>query len=422
MRLRFMVLVFCLWQCKELGDSNLASIRIGDDALKIAVNYIGDSNCEKQYKDDSDAAKEAIDANKEKVRNLDTHLLSGKNGELISDEFKEVKKKAGRSGWQALKFSGDRFFAGDVARGKPLTMESIKNNCRRLVLSVDSDTRPTITFAAGFALKKQSESFAEIALPEFGERKCLNDQPFCTFSRINNGNRYFSLIWPDQTSQKVSATVGWTTGGIDDQATITIPNLTYKDNKAPQAWASPSVQETSTPLAQLQATLPEPFIATDIKNNGRGRVVSRIAFATLSVVKASMSDEGIAEITLKIRAKKKIGRGTIEIKASEGAEFIENSAGLQTTYMGSSGKRRVKRKYPAGKYGFSEFFQDVSVTFKAPLDDDDDDKVTFHAYITRYGSFGGSNTKIFESDLTGDRRVVIRFREGGQHSMDDSDR
>lgn len=422
MKLRFMILVFCLWQCKELGDSNLASIRIGDDALKIAVNYIGDSNCKKQYKDDLDAAKEAIAANKKKVRNLDTHLLSGKNGELISDEFKEVKQKSGRSGWQALKFSGDRFFAGDVAGGKPLTMESIKNNCRRLVLSVDSDTRPTITFVAGFALKKQSESFAEIARPEFGEKKCLNDQPFCTFSRINNGNRYFSLIWPDQTSQKVSATVGWTTGGIDDQATITIPNLTYEDNKAPQAWASPSAQETSTPLLQLQATLPEPFVAVDVVDRGHRGGKLRKIFATLSVVKASLSDGDIAEITLKVRAEKKIGRGTIEIEASEGAEFIENSAGLQTTYMGNLGKRRVKRKYPAGRYGFSGISasQDVSVTFKAPLDDDD--KVTFHAYITRYGFFGGSNTKIFESDLTGDRGVVVRFREGGQHSMDDTDR
>lgn len=173
------MVVFWLWQCQPLGEDSLSeihSIRAGNDALKIAVNYIGDTHC----RDES-----AISANKMRVSNPNSHLLSGKNGELISDEFKEVRKQQGRSNWQSLQFSGDRFFG--KTKSSTLTMEQIKAKCRRLILSIDSQSVPTLTFGSGFALRNQREAFQAIALSEFGALNCLDNAPFCNFANIHDG-------------------------------------------------------------------------------------------------------------------------------------------------------------------------------------------------------------------------------------------
>ena len=229
MKFILVLLVFFLWQCKlSKYESSVTSIRAGDDALKVSANYIGDKNCRKQHKDQS-VAEGVIFDNNGRVSNLKSHLLSGKNGELVSVEFKNLRKR------QGLMFSGDRFLK--KTRNSSLFMRNIKDNCRRLVLSVDSDLPPTIDFHKGFALKKQWEEFAEIALPEFGKLTCLTDRPFCTFSKINRGKRYFALIWPDQNTREVSATVNWIENG-KQSATISIVNLTYEGN-APTAWSLP---------------------------------------------------------------------------------------------------------------------------------------------------------------------------------------
>ena len=132
-------------------------------------------------------------------------------------------------------FSGDRFFK--KTKDSSLSMRNIKDNCRRLVLSVDSDRLPTIDFHQGFAIKKQWEGFDEIALPEFGNLTCLTDRPFCTFSKINQGKRYFTFIWPDQDTSELSATVNWIENG-KQSATISIVNLTHEGD-APTAWSLP---------------------------------------------------------------------------------------------------------------------------------------------------------------------------------------
>ena len=228
-------LCLCLCMCTKLANNPLSISADDNFPLKIAVNYIGDDKCREQHATDLDIANGVIVDNEEKSDNLQTHLLSGRNGELISDEFKTMLKNQGNKSWQTLMFSGDRLFQWD---DKPLTMDTIEQSCRRLVLIIDSDTKPTVDFTAGFALsiKQQQARFEKIALPEFGALSCLTDKPFCTFANINKGKRYFSLIWPDQATQRVSVKVSWTTGTAKEKDTITVSNLTYQDNNTPQAW------------------------------------------------------------------------------------------------------------------------------------------------------------------------------------------
>ena len=410
--------------CLPAGEmNNLASVRAGDDALKIAVNYIGDDKCREQYVNDSGKAGEVIADNKERVSNLQTHRLNGKNGELISEQFKQVRQRQGRNNWQTLMFSGDKFF-GKTA-DKTLTMEAIRENCRRLVLSVDSDTEPTIEFTDGFAIAQQQAGFKEMALSdEFGTLSCLADKPFCTFANINSGKRYFSLIWPDKSKQaasQVSAEVSWTTGGKSDSVKITIPNLAYEETK-PQAWVASG---EPNPMPQLQAILPkEPFMASDVRGTGgKGMNSRRVAFANLNVKSAeieaidrdnsngtdTINTDMKATIEIEISVTEPIKKaGTIEIISPEGTVFVENSANLTTKYTSRSGGRwRVEKNHPAGKYGFSTLDLDnpASITFQAPRDAEGN--ITFSAKITRKG-FLGSNTKDF-LDKDGNANIVVKF-------------
>ncbi|MDE3270038.1 MAG: hypothetical protein OYH77_07120 [Pseudomonadota bacterium] len=282
MKFFYLAVIACfLWQCKWMGkDSDVATIRTADDALKIATNYIGDANCKAQHGTDQDSANAVIVDNAEKVWNLGTHLLNGKNGELVSEEYKQLRNRHG------LQFSGDKFF-GKVS-GNTLAMENIQDNCRRLVLSVDSDWPPTIQFHQGFALQEQWQGFDDIRLPEFGDLTCLTDRPFCTFSNINNKatghKRYFTLIWPDQNTKEVSATVNWIANG-KQSATITIPNLTYS-NATPNAWHAPTVGEELANSLSVSYKLNRNF-KRDMLNSRQ----SKVGNTTCSISTARQSEK-----------------------------------------------------------------------------------------------------------------------------------
>lgn len=161
MRLSVLILMLAvsLWQCKLHRVGEVESVRAADDALKVAVNYIGDRACMDYWKEksneeakDPDAninrAFEVIANNKSKARQLVTHMLNGPNGELISEEY-----RASAPHRKHLLLSGDSFFDKMRSQNSPLDMQTIADNCRRLVLSVDSDSPPTIIFEQGFALK-----------------------------------------------------------------------------------------------------------------------------------------------------------------------------------------------------------------------------------------------------------------------------
>ncbi|MDE3268915.1 MAG: hypothetical protein OYH77_01360 [Pseudomonadota bacterium] len=398
-KIALIAMVFYLWQCRPLGEdsfSDLHSIRSSDDALKIAVNYIGDEHCDDEN---------ALTANK-KVRNLNSHLLSGKNGELISDEFKQVRKGEGRSNWQSLQFSGDKFF-NKANNSASLTLETIKAKCRRLVLSVDSHSAPTIDFAQGFALKDQQQEFQAITLLEFGALECLADAPFCTFANINKGKRYFSLIYPDQAAKKVSATVGWkAASGKTDSATISIPNLTYTGD-TPAAWDGAGDEDIG---GELTVDLPPAYTAADTSGGGgKGtRPRTRHVFATLTVESAKLTEDNKVKVELTFTANKKIGKGELTIAVVNGS-FTNHSENLYDSYTRTSGGRTNTTRtvnYPAGTYGFAGFAQEESalMEFTAPLNKKN--MIEFSAKIKRKGIVL-SDTKDFEHNGKSTIRVLF---------------
>lgn len=209
-----------LAQCKKAEDGEPSSLVGADNALRVTASYIGDEKCVEYYRqenpDEPPDSATAVVADNNGVKDIITHMLDGKNGELISEELKMH--------WQGVQFSGDRFFA----RGRnKLTLEEIEGSCRLLVLSVDSDESPIITFIAGGLQTEQKDRFTKIRLDRFGDLDCDSNFPFCTFSDINAGKRYFILVKPDKTNKKIQATVTYYRDGKKVTDTITIPDLSY---------------------------------------------------------------------------------------------------------------------------------------------------------------------------------------------------
>ena len=279
--LALMLLAF-LWQCKLHRVGDVASVRAADDALKVAVNYIGDRACmdywkAKELPEDADPntntnkAFAVISNNKHKARQIVTHMINGPNGELISEEY-----RASAPHRKHLLLSGDSFFDKHRRPNSPLDMQMIADNCRRLVLSVDSDVPPTIIFEKGFALRDQKQELQKIAQGTFGELECLDDQPFCSFKCGISTNavcptnkRYFSLVWPDNKANQVKALVHWEDLRKRDNSTITIPYLTYQGD-APAMWQRPSgrlplpeMEDPSVPgQGQPPTTITQPTTTT----------------------------------------------------------------------------------------------------------------------------------------------------------------
>lgn len=370
----FTVMIGFLWQCKlrRADDSEGQSVRTADDALKIAVNYIGDTACMNYYKEKSSDTKEreanlakafeVIAHNKHKARQLVTHMLNGPNGELISEEY-----RASAPHRKHLLLSGDRFFDKMRSKNSPLDMQTIADNCRRLVLSVDSDHPPTIIFTKGFAIKNQQQELTKMAQGIFGELECLQDQPFCSFKCVANPNatcptnkRYFTLVWPDQESKQVKALVHWEDRGKRDNSTITIPHLTYTGD-AQAMWqrssgrqplpdtSNPSVPDPNNPFVpnKLQPNKPsvtqpakpsvtQPNPTTPEPPTLPSKVFTAEGLATVSVAKAKRiagSDEG--EITLEFTALQDIlskwdGRGEIKVSSLNPYKFLEASVDVST--------------------------------------------------------------------------------------------
>lgn len=209
-----------LLQCKKVGDSKPSSSVSTDNALRVTATYIGDEKCVEYYEYEDqpepflEMAVGVIADNHDAVKDIATHMLDGENGELISAERRKRVDN--------LQFSGDRFFARER---KTLTLEGIESSCRRLVLSVDSDTLPTVEFKAGRARTKQRERFTKIKLDRFGKLDCSGNTPFCTFSNVKEGKRYFVLVEPDNTKKKIRTAVTYHRDGKKLIHTITIPNI-----------------------------------------------------------------------------------------------------------------------------------------------------------------------------------------------------
>lgn len=216
MRFRILALVVLapsLWHCKSDGFVNSQlSIASVDDALKITVSYMGDKKCRTYLR--GQGAEEEIGSVLTRNKGSSSHLLDDANGELASLEFRV------HSGELKARFFGDKFF-GKSAHSQ-LTMEEIEQNCRRLILSVDSTVPPTITFDIGSSIANQKEKFEREF--DFGTPDCSSSTHFCTFPQIVEGQRYFVYIEPSSMESKFSATVTYNWEG-NKTHTITIDNI-----------------------------------------------------------------------------------------------------------------------------------------------------------------------------------------------------
>ena len=303
----FLVLAGLLWQCKlhRAGDSEEQSIRAADDALKVAVNYIGDTACLNYWrgKDNETKGNEVIVYNKNRSRQIVNHMLNGPNGELISEEY-----RASAPHRQHLLLSGDIFFDKMRSKNSPLDMQTITDNCRRLVLSVDSDIPPTITFEKGFAVRDQKQELEKMDVHgKFGDINCLQDQPFCSLECIADPNascstnkRYFVLIWPDKETKQVKANVEWKENNKKASSTITIPHLTYQ-GEAPAMWQPPVVQppETTEPSKPETPSVTEPELPTHTSKLFTAQGLATVAVSESKRIAGSNNE---AEVTLEFIA------------------------------------------------------------------------------------------------------------------------
>lgn len=321
-----------LWQCKlQQIESREQSIRGADDALKVAVNYIGDTACMSYWKgrDDDRKGREVIAHNKSRSRQIATHMLNGPNGELISEEY-----RASAPHRRHLLLSGDRFFDKMRSKDSPLDMQTIADNCRRLVLSVDSDRPPTISFQKGFAISNQQE-LATMAHRTFGELECLDNQPFCSFECVADPNatcatnkRYFVLVWPDKETKQVKALVHWENHSKEDNSTITIPHLTYQSNP-PAIWQRPSVTEPPTSEPPMpEPPTSEPEETTPPASASKVFTVAGLATVSIAEIRRITGTSDEAEVTLEFTALQNIratltGSVRVAIRSSNPFKFAQ---------------------------------------------------------------------------------------------------
>ena len=238
-----MITSMIITACKQTDHLDPASLGSANDQVKIAVNYLGDVNCRKYLekvlvnnKEESDDEEEGNDAINKKINEVieknkgsKSHLLNGKDGELITENYRESTPNR-----ENLRLSGDKFFDRKPTGNEPLTIETIEKNCRRLVLSVDSSRPPTITFEGennhGFVAKKLEIKFLEDFSTgrQFGQMSCKGN--FCKFSEINNGDRYFTYLEPASDHNDIVLGLSWSVGDEEkSEKTITLKNIRFKD-------------------------------------------------------------------------------------------------------------------------------------------------------------------------------------------------
>ena len=185
------LLVMALSSCviENNDDSSAMTYRGVDDFLKVAVNYIGEANCETGHKADR------------------SHHLDGPNGELMLEQATHLDRRS-------YGFSGDALM-GRTSKESVTRMEDIEAMCRRLILSVDVDegSYPTVELTKGFALQNKKAKFEkDFGNNDYGEIDCMGDttKALCTFANIQGKNgkkRWFTYLEPDSRSRSVEGDV-----------------------------------------------------------------------------------------------------------------------------------------------------------------------------------------------------------------------
>ena len=216
---KLIIIPVVLCYCKQY-EQNPKSLAGPDDEVKIAINYIGDDNCKN---DDA----------RDKSSTMNDHKLNGPDGELVVEEYKDVKKN------DELVLSGDNFLSSN---GIVRSIDAIETHCRRLILSIDADSLPTIKVISGSIPTNQRARF-EKDFSEFKTFACQNK--FCTSNEINktkSSKRYFVYIETDDKGT-FSAKLTYAHSGTTKSDT----SITLKDVK-PRTVDSEIVSSCFAPL------------------------------------------------------------------------------------------------------------------------------------------------------------------------------
>lgn len=196
------LMVAYLAQCKLQPAGEVKSVFRANDGLKIAAHYIGNARCRAYLQS---LGREATEINRiiNAHANLASHQLNGKNGELITKQFKQERNKP------HAQLSGDRFLSRNS--NTAFTMEDIEANCRRLVLSIDSHAPPTLKMTHGFVARNQQQLFVQdFGQQGFGTLQCVGN--LCSFSNIagiGGSKRYFALIEPARGHAHIQVEIGY---------------------------------------------------------------------------------------------------------------------------------------------------------------------------------------------------------------------
>lgn len=228
--------------CKELTTES-RSLRSPNDQAKVAVNYLGDARCEeylKKLEKTADEIAKVIASNKDS----DRHLLNGSDGELITKEYRDSSDRR-----KNLQLSGDKFFAVNrTVDDEFLTIETIEEKCRRLLLSVDALTTPKIEFTHGVVAKNQQQRFQEDFGDQFGAITCEDD--FCRFDKIEK--RHFVYLEPAKDQPDIVLQLTYCSTETDDQNScsslpVTVENIKFRDEARYNQEEQPPTGETVLP-------------------------------------------------------------------------------------------------------------------------------------------------------------------------------
>ena len=140
--------ISCVQDKKDnFSDTEDASGLLSAAALRVAIYYVGDVKCrahleaQEQEYDEQYIEKVLLANNNAKYLEAgkNTQRLDGDRAELSSKEYIASLAKDQQANTQ---LSGDKFLKNNsIAR----TLATLKDNCRRLLLSVDSEVLPSLS-------------------------------------------------------------------------------------------------------------------------------------------------------------------------------------------------------------------------------------------------------------------------------------
>ena len=221
-------------------------------ALRVAIYYVGDVKCrahleakrhDEQHHDEQHIEKVLLANNNSKYLQAgkNTHRLDGDRAELSSKEYIASLAKDKQ---ENHRLGGDKFLqANSIAR----TLATLKDNCRRLLLSVDSEVLPSLSSVNLYHTSGNFEAGTDAAdnfwparfaadFGDFGGKiTCASDQlnSLCSYAQINAGQRYFVYLYPQQGEDSLAAEVTYTRDGKELTETITIADIALNELQLP---------------------------------------------------------------------------------------------------------------------------------------------------------------------------------------------